>query len=367
MSATGSLSTASSRCGNSEKSLSLHKSRYRGRFAPSPTGPLHFGSLVAAVGSYLDARHHHGIWLVRMEDLDTPRCVPGAADDILRTLDAFGLHSDEPVIYQSQRTAAYEQALHTLQANGAAYPCCCTRKEISDSALLGIEGAVYPGTCRHGIPAGREGRAWRVRTDIPSRHSRAGGNPVGLIKMHFELPDSRLRGNDEEQDDAEIIEFNDALQGRITQHLESEIGDFVVKRADSLFAYQLAVVVDDAHQGITHVVRGADLLASTPRQIHLQGLLGLPTPHYMHLPVAVNETGEKLSKQTLAEAVDTAQPVAALWCALSFLRQHPPQALRKVNLEALWAWARQNWRAENLVGLRALPAMAHEFDHRGHE
>jgi len=304
---------------------------YRGRFAPSPTGPLHFGSLVAAVGSYLDARHHHGIWLVRMEDLDTPRCVPGAADDILRTLDAFGLHSDEPVIYQSQRTAAYDEALQRLQDIGVAYPCCCTRKEISDSALLGIEGAVYPGTCRHGIPAGREGRAWRVRTDNKT------------------------------------IGFDDALQGRISQHLESEVGDFVVKRADGLFAYQLAVVVDDAHQGITHVVRGADLLASTPRQIHLQGLLGLPTPHYMHLPVAVNETGEKLSKQTLAEAVDTAQPVAALWCALSFLRQYPPQALRKNSLEALWAWARQNWRAENLVGLRALPAMAHEFDHRGHE
>jgi len=331
LSATGSLSTASSRCGNSEKSLSLHKSRYRGRFAPSPTGPLHFGSLVAAVGSYLDARHHHGIWLVRMEDLDTPRCVPGAADDILRTLDAFGLHSDEPVIYQSQRTAAYDEALQRLQDIGVAYPCCCTRKEISDSALLGIEGAVYPGTCRHGIPAGREGRAWRVRTDNKT------------------------------------IGFDDALQGRISQHLESEVGDFVVKRADGLFAYQLAVVVDDAHQGITHVVRGADLLASTPRQIHLQGLLGLPTPHYMHLPVAVNETGEKLSKQTLAEAVDTAQPVAALWCALSFLRQYPPQALRKNSLEALWTWARQNWRAENLVGLRALPAMAHEFDHRGHE
>jgi len=311
--------------------LSLHKSRYRGRFAPSPTGPLHFGSLVAAVGSYLDARHHHGIWLVRMEDLDTPRCVPGAADDIMRTLAAFGLHSDEPVIYQSQRTAAYDEALQRLQDIGVAYPCCCTRKEISDSALLGIEGVVYPGTCRHGIPAGREGRAWRVRTDNKT------------------------------------IGFDDALQGRISQHLESEVGDFVVKRADGLFAYQLAVVVDDAHQGITHVVRGADLLASTPRQIHLQGLLGLPTPHYMHLPVAVNETGEKLSKQTLAEAVDTAQPVAALWRALSFLRQHPPQALRKVNLEALWAWARQNWRAENLVGLRALPAMAHEFDHRGHE
>ena len=148
------------------KKLSLPDSGYRGRFAPSPTGPLHFGSLVAAVGSYLDAKHHHGTWLVRMEDLDTPRCVPGAADDILRTLEAFGLHSDEPVIYQSQRTAAYEEALLKLQASGAVYPCCCTRKEIADSAMNGIEGPVYPGTCRDGIPAGREGRAWRVRTNI---------------------------------------------------------------------------------------------------------------------------------------------------------------------------------------------------------
>ncbi|MDP1634117.1 MAG: glutamate--tRNA ligase family protein, partial [Gallionellaceae bacterium] len=190
-------------------------SPYRGRFAPSPTGPLHFGSLAAAVGSYLDAKHHHGIWLVRMEDLDTPRCVPGASDDILRTLEIFGLNWDEAVIYQSLRGAAYEEALHELQAGKSAYPCCCTRREIADSALHGIDGQIYPGTCRTGLPASREGRAWRIRTDLlPS------------------LPD------EEENRKRGIIEFNDLLQGRIAQHIEGEIGDFVVKRADGLFAYQ---------------------------------------------------------------------------------------------------------------------------------
>jgi glutamyl-Q tRNA(Asp) synthetase len=294
--------------------------RYRGRFAPSPTGPLHFGSLVAAVGSYLDAKHHSGTWLVRMEDLDVPRCMPGAADDILRTLEAYGLHSDEPVIYQSQRTAAYDEALHQLQAVGAVYPCCCTRKEIADSALHGIDGLVYPGTCRNGIPAGREGRAWRVRTD---------NEPVG---------------------------FNDELQGRIAQRLESEIGDFVVKRADGLFAYQLAVVVDDAFQNITHVVRGADLLHSTPRQIHLQRLLGLTTPHYLHLPIAVNAQGEKLSKQTLAPAITTDRIVATLISVLDFLRQQPPAELRQGGVEEVFGWAIENWQPERLKGCQQIPA-----------
>ncbi len=283
------------------------------------------------MGSYLDAKHHLGTWLVRMEDLDVPRCVPGAADDILRTLNEFGLHSDEPVIYQSQRTVAYEEALQTLKDSGVVYPCCCTRKEIADSAINGIEGPVYPGTCRNGIPEGRAARAWRARTD----------------------------------DDASA--FKDALQGSITHHLHSEIGDFVVKRADGLFAYQLAVVVDDTFQHITHVVRGADLLNSTPRQIHLQKLLGLNQPHYMHLPVAVNKAGEKLSKQTLAQAVDIAQAANELWRALSFLQQQPPQELRRENLETLWTWAQQNWRPERLLGLRALPAVADELDHRRNE
>ncbi len=300
-------------------------SNYRGRFAPSPTGPLHFGSLVAAVGSYLDARKHNGTWLVRMEDLDTPRCVPGAANIILRTLAAFGLHSDEPVLYQSRRTAAYAGALHQLQAIGAAYPCCCTRKEIADSALHGIEGFVYPGTCRSGLPPGREAHAWRVRTD-PHAFPAA-------------PPSSR-------------IEINDALQGCQSQHLESAIGDFVVKRADGLFAYQLAVVVDDALQNITHVVRGADLLHSTARQIYLQHLLGMPTPQYMHLPVAINTAGEKLSKQTLAPAITTDNVIATLIAALEFLRQQPPAELRQGSVEEILGWAVTHWQPEHLRGCR---------------
>ncbi len=304
------------------KNLSRPDSGYRGRFAPSPTGPLHFGSLVAAVSSYLDAKHHRGIWLVRMEDLDTPRCVSGAAVNILSTLDAFGLHSDEPVLYQSQRTTAYEEALHKLRADGMTYPCCCTRKEIADSALNGIDGPVYPGTCRNGIPAGREKRAWRVRTNS--------------------LP----------------VAFDDPLQGRITQHLEREIGDFVVKRADGLFAYQLAVVVDDAFQGITHIVRGADLLDSTPRQIYLQHLLGLHTPQYLHLPVAINALGEKLSKQTLAVPVDETHPASTLLSVLDFLQQQPPRELADCSARTILAWAIQHWHPERLVGMSALPASA---------
>ncbi len=300
----------------------MERSDYRGRFAPSPTGPLHFGSLIAAVGSYLDAKHNNGTWLVRMEDLDVPRCVPGAADDILRTLDAFGLHSDEPVIYQSQRTAAYEKALQKLQAIDAVYPCCCTRKEIADSALNGIEGPVYPGICRNGIPSGREGRAWRVRTDLtPSP-----------------------------------IEFDDALQGHTSQNLEKDIGDFVVKRADGLFAYQLAVIVDDAFQGITHVVRGADLLASTPRQIYLQGMLGFHNPAYMHLPVAVNEAGEKLSKQTLAAPVNALHPAGTLLHVLEFLQQRPPARLAGYDVKAVQDWATENWNTTKIQGIRTLPA-----------
>jgi glutamyl-Q tRNA(Asp) synthetase len=289
---------------------------YRGRFAPSPTGPLHFGSLVAALASYLDARHHDGIWLLRMEDLDVPRCMPGAAEDILQTLAAFGLESDEPVIYQSSRTSAYEAALHKLQKTGAAYPCSCTRREIADSALHGIEGPVYPGACRNGIAPNREGKAWRVRTD----------------------------------DDA--IAFADLLQGTISQHLESEIGDFVIRRADHLFAYQLAVVIDDAAQGITHVVRGADLLHSTPRQMHLQKLLGLPTPSYMHLPIAVNAAGEKLSKQALAKPVE--KNPAALFEALLFLRQQPPEDLRSASIGEILSWAKDNWQPEKLSGCRQI-------------
>lgn len=299
---------------------------YRGRFAPSPTGPLHFGSLIAAVGSYLDAKHHHGTWLVRMEDLDIPRCVPGAADDILRTLEAFGLHWDEAVICQSRRIAAYEEALWRLRRIGSVYICACTRREIADSALHGIDGQVYPGTCRNGVAAGREGRAWRVRSDD------------------------------------RLIEFDDALQGHVAQAIESEVGDFVVKRADGLFAYQLAVVVDDAFQNVTHVVRGADLLNSTARQIYLQRLLGFSVPHYLHLPIAVNRQGEKLGKQTRAPAVATDKVVATLVAVLEFLQQHPPVELKEGRVGEVLGWAATNWQPDQMKGCMQLPARIGEHE-----
>ena len=287
---------------------------YRGRFAPSPTGPLHFGSLVAALGSYLDAKANHGAWLLRIEDIDTPRVMPGTADHILRTLEAFGMAWDGPVLYQSTRAEAYHAALEQLRTLGALYACACSRREIADSAVHGIDGPVYPGTCRVGLPPGRAARATRVRTQsMPG------------------AADAYTR-------------FDDGVQGPIMQDVEHAVGDFVVARADGSIAYQLAVVVDDAAQGITHVVRGADLLDSTPRQILLQGLLQLPTPHYAHLPVALNEQGEKLSKQTLAAAVDPDKPVPALLRALAFLAQAPPIALQQANLAEVWAWARENWR-----------------------
>ncbi|MDP2241439.1 MAG: tRNA glutamyl-Q(34) synthetase GluQRS [Burkholderiales bacterium] len=288
---------------------------YRGRFAPSPTGPLHFGSLVAAVGSYLEAKTRGGDWLVRIEDLDPPREVPGAADDILRTLVACGMTWDGAVVYQGTRGDAYHAALHELRQLNRIYPCACSRREIADSAISGIEGYVYPGTCRTGLPPGKVARALRVDT----------------------------RGA--------AIEFDDAVQGRMAQNLETEIGDFVLYRADRVFAYQLAVVVDDAEQGITHVVRGADLIDSTARQIYLQRLLGLPAPRYAHLPVAVNADGEKLSKQTLASPIDADRPLPHLVQALVFLGQQPPSDMASSSTRALWQWALENWRLERVPKL----------------
>lgn len=289
---------------------------YRGRFAPSPTGPLHFGSLIAAVGSYLEAKSHHGEWLLRMEDLDPPREIPGAADSILTTLETYGFEWDSPILFQSLRGEAYEDALVRLRQSGSLYPCACTRKEVADSATRGIEGPVYPGTCRQGT-LGREPRAWRVRTKL------------------------------------EESSFDDALQGKQSQVLERDTGDFVLKRADGLYAYQLAVVVDDAAQSITHIVRGADLLDSTPRQIWLQQLLGLPTPHYAHLPIAINTRGEKLSKQTLAAPLDLANQAPALWQALNFLGQNPPAELRN-DLSTLWHWAKSSWQLNAVPKSRAM-------------
>nr|WP_199066227.1 tRNA glutamyl-Q(34) synthetase GluQRS [Chromobacterium sp. ASV5] len=278
---------------------------YRGRFAPSPTGLLHAGSLSTAVGSYLEARARGGQWLLRMEDLDPPREVPGAADAILRTLDAFGFEWDGAVEYQSRRHALYRDALQQLIASGATYACACTRKEIAAAARRGLDGYVYPGTCRNGCPAGREGKAWRLRV------------------------------NDE------AIVAADRLQGDYRQNLAEDIGDFVLLRADGFWAYQLAVVVDDAEQGITDIVRGADLLVSTPRQIQVQRSLGVGTPSYCHLPVLVNAAGEKLSKQTLAPAIEAGDAVVQLRQALARLG-HPPPA-DCLSLADIWSWARANW------------------------
>lgn len=279
---------------------------YRGRFAPSPTGPLHFGSLVAAVGSYLQARAHGGEWHVRIEDLDRPRVVGGAADNILRTLERLHLHWDGPVRYQ-QKAEFYAGAFAQLAAHAAVYACRCSRREIADSSIRGIDGPVYPGTCRTRTLPADEPAAWRARTG-----------------------------------DAQV-EFADRVQGTITRALGRDIGDFVVRRADGRFTYQLAVVVDDAALGVSEIVRGADLLESTARQIHLQRLLGLPTPLYAHLPVAIDTRREKLSKQTHAAAIDVAAASALIVRALRFLGHAPPPTLDRANLAEVWTWARSNW------------------------
>jgi glutamyl-Q tRNA(Asp) synthetase len=291
-------------------------SSHTGRFAPSPTGPLHCGSLVAAVASFLEAKIRAGRWLVRLEDLDPPRTARGAADDILHTLEACGMHGDGAVLRQSTRATVYRAAFEQLRARGLVYPCACSRREIADSAVSGIEGPVYPGTCRDGLAPGKTPRAWRI--DTRGAH----------------------------------IRFDDAIQGPVEQNLETDIGDFVLLRADQVYAYQLAVVIDDAEQGITDIVRGADLLDSTPRQIYLQRLLNLPTPRYAHLPVVVNARGEKLSKQTLAAPIDAAQPLTALLAALRFLGQRPPDALANASISEFWDWAIENWRLADVPRCR---------------
>ncbi len=285
---------------------------YCGRFAPSPTGPLHFGSLVAAVGSLLEARTRHGEWRLRMEDVDAPRCSKQAASEILHALEACGFVWDGDVVWQSRRAEVYAAALERLKAAGRVFPCACSRRELADSAIAPDGAAIYPGTCRNGIAPGRAARAWRLR--------------VGEAR----------------------ISFDDAIQGRIVSDLARDAGDFILLRADGLYAYQLAVVVDDAEAGITHVVRGADLLASTSRQIFLQQCLGLPTPDYAHLPVVVNAAGEKLSKQTRAAPVDYSRPGPALFAALEFLGQLPPVELSAAPVPELWTWARANWQLANV-------------------
>ncbi len=277
--------------------------RYIGRFAPSPTGPLHAGSLVAALASWLDARAHDGLWLVRIEDVDTPRCLPGMDELILQQLGACGLVPDQAPVWQSQRSALYQAALDMLVQHGMAYPCGCSRKEI-EIALLesGHERErhgelIYPGTCRHGLK-GKPARAWRLRTDIfkpnrPLAHIPPAQAAIYSIANH-------------------AIHWTDRRLGPQQQNVATAVGDFVLKRADGCYAYQLAVVVDDADQGITDVVRGEDLTDNTARQIALQQALGLPTPRYLHTPLVCGDNGEKLSKQNGAAALDTNDSLAAL-------------------------------------------------------
>lgn len=285
---------------------------YRGRFAPTPSGALHFGSLIAALGSFLDARAHAGEWHLRIEDVDPPRVVPGSADAILRTLERFGFEWDGPVVYQSRRGDAYAAALQRLIDAGHVYACDCTRKLLKENARIGVDGPVYPGTCRE--------------RQLPLNTA-----------LRFRVPATR-------------IVFNDLLAGRVACDVAEECGDFVLRRADGVTSYQLAVTVDDAELGITHIVRGADLLASTPRQIVLQQALGYATAAYLHLPVALNEDGGKLSKQTLAAPLSDQNPLPALLRAAAFLGI---EIRHEVSSPAeFWQIGPQLWRREELPPVR---------------
>ena len=297
--------------------------RYIGRFAPSPTGPLHAGSLVAALASWLDARAHNGQWLVRIEDIDTPRCVKDADQRILEQLSACGLVADSEPKWQSQRTHLYENALSHLINKGWVYPCGCSRKEIEDiyvsqgQDIARHSAAIYPGTCRDGLN-GKPARAWRLN--------------VQAVMEALHLP--------------QTLQWHDRRMGRQQQDVDREVGDFVLKRADGLWAYQLAVVVDDADQGITHVVRGEDLHDNTARQILLQKALGLPTPIYMHTPLVLGDNGEKLSKQNGALALDLRDPLTVLNCAAEVLRLNPCATSIE---DALYEWTQAWLTSKSLV------------------
>ena len=276
----------------------LDKGPYIGRFAPSPTGPLHLGSLYTALAGFLQARSHEGLWLLRIDDLDTPRNIKGSADSILKTLEAFGLHWDDRVVYQSRSLDVYNDILDELAKNKLIYPCTCSRKTLTD---------IYSGECR---------------------------NKQGLPNSPYSL---RIKT------DNRIISFEDELQGLIAHNLAEQDGDFILKRKDRIIAYQFAVVVDDNLQQVNHVVRGFDLLDSTPKQIYLQQLLGLKTPGYMHVPVITDQSGYKLSKQTLATAVDVKNPQKVIYKLLTLLKQNPPSELLNAPSMELLAWAVGNW------------------------
>jgi glutamyl-Q tRNA(Asp) synthetase len=298
---------------------------YRGRFAPTPSGPLHFGSIVAAVASFADALANAGEWHLRIDDLDPPRVAPGATDAILACLERLGFTWHGPVVFQSARTEAYADALQALRARAHTYACTCSRKEIAAAGLAGIEGPRYPGTCRA-----------RAETS---------GAPAAL------RIDAR----------GATVLFRDLLQGTVEQSLERAVGDFVLRRADGVYSYHLACVVDDALDGFTHVVRGADLLDSTARQIWLQQLLGYPQPAYLHVPVATDPCGTKLSKQTCAPAVDSTNPWRTLAPALRFLGHPPPTDLCGARGEEILGWVARNWDRARIPRLRHAPASADPF------
>lgn len=285
-----------------------------GRFAPTPSGPLHFGSLVAALASYLDSRTRGGRWLLRIDDLDRDREAKGAGEIIVSDLAALGFEWDGPVYTQHERSTRYRQAVDELLAAGLAFPCACTRREIQEQNEPGEPTAIYPGTCRNGLPPGREGRSVRLR-----------------------IPD-------------ETLCFEDEWAGTIRQSLARDVGDFVVWRVEGMASYHLATVLDDADAGVTRVVRGADLLDSTPRQILLQQLLGLPTPAYAHFPLVRAADGRKLGKQTHASRIDTRHPARTLVAGLGFLNQAPPEALESATLNEVWGWAMTHWRASAVGG-----------------
>ena len=288
-------------------------SGYVGRFAPSPTGPLHFGSVIAAVASYIDARANQGRWLVRMEDLDPPREPPGAAANILRQLTQLGLQWDGEVLYQSQRLETYTLALQELIDNDLCFRCDCSRSKIKSS------GSIYDGACRHRASPPEQEYAVRIKT----------------------------------QDT--LIEFQDLIQGVHRQNLDTEVGDFIILRKDKLFAYQLAVVVDDEYQGITHVVRGFDLLDSTPRQVYLQQLLNYTTPCYGHIPVIVNASGDKLSKQSFAPSADVENSSLLIYQCLALLGQVPPANLLKSDPDSQLRWGIEHWDIQAVPKLAKLP------------
>lgn len=288
-----------------------------GRFAPSPTGPLHLGSLYTALASFLQARSQQGLWLLRIDDLDTPRNVKGAVDNILTTLDTFGLHWDDSVVYQSQCLSVYSDVLNDLAKQQLIYPCCCSRKDL---ATLQSSTTVYSGICRHKTALPNEPYALRIKTD------------------------------------SRVISFEDGLQGLITHNLAKQHGDFILKRKDEIIAYQFAVVIDDHLQQINQVMRGFDLLMETPKQIYLQQLLNLPTPEYMHVPVIVDEHGYKLSKQTRATAVDLTAPHQVIFDLLKLLKQNPPPELQNASVRELIDWGIAHWQIAPLRNLKQLIA-----------